>query len=323
MYQLAGKEFGDLVTREFTAGPVTAEASGSLKDVFSCKSQNTRTKDFDILNFTASFQEETRVNHFQDTTHVSMHFQQSGRSGASISGLAKGQPIKGGQFNVLNCIDPVSSFVFPKQTHYAYTCIGLEPAFFNVVLDECGTAYQNLLAKSRKREAFTLFSSGAAISHFQLSALQLLQNPPLADNLKTSYTRSKVKELILLSLHAYSTTGDRPKETIPAAEIEKLRAVREYLTQHFLTALTLEGISRTFLLNEFKLKKGFKSLFGSTVFGYIHELRMQHAHALMHAGGLSVGEIAGITGYHSDSSFIRAFKTFHGSAPAKLFHLIT
>jgi AraC family transcriptional activator of pyochelin receptor len=75
MYQLAGNEFSDLVTRVFTTGPVKAEASGLLENVFSCKSENMRTRDFDILNFTASFHEETRVNHFQDTTHVSMHFQ--------------------------------------------------------------------------------------------------------------------------------------------------------------------------------------------------------------------------------------------------------
>ena len=319
MYQLGGKEFGDIVTRAFTAGRVTTEASGSLKNVFSCRSQNVRTGDFDILNFTASFQEETRVSHFQDTTHVSMHFQVSGRSDASISGLATGQAMQGGQFNILNCIDPVSSFVFPKQTHYAYTCIGLEPMFFNNVLEECGPGYHQLLTKSQKREAFTLFSSGAVISHAQFSALQLLQNPPLADNLKTAYTRSKVKELILLSLSAYSTTADRQKGTILAVDIEKLHAVKEYLSEKYLDNLTLDGISRKFLLNEFKLKKGFKALFGSTVFGCIHELRMQHAHNLLLGGDLSVSEVAAITGYNSDSSFIRAFRAFYGNSPGKMF----
>lgn len=320
MYQLTGDEFSNLIKRAFTAGPVMVQASGSLKDVFICKSDNTRTCDFDILNFTASFQEETRVYHFKDTTHVSMHFQMSGRSGAYISGLVKGQPMRGGQFNVLNCVDPISSFIFPKQTNYAYTCIGLKPAFFNTVLEECGNAYYNLLIKSQKREPFTLFSSGAVTSYLQLSALQLLQNPPLADNLKISYTRSKVKELILLSLHAYCITSasDHKKYTIPTAEIEKLYAVREYLTQHYLNALTLEGITRTFLFNEFKLKKGFKVLFGSTVFGYIHELRMQHAHTLMQGGGLTVGEVAATTGYRSDSSFIRAFRLFHGHTPGAI-----
>jgi AraC family transcriptional activator of pyochelin receptor len=226
--------------------------------------------------------------------------------------------MRGGEFNILNCVDPISSFVFPKQTNYAYTCIGLEPAYFNSVLEESETVYDTLLTKSRNREVFALFSSGAATSYYQLSALQLLQNPPLADSLKFSYIRSKVKELILLSLHAYSITSYRKKESIPTAEIEKLYAVREHIVHHYLTELTLESISRTFLLNEFKLKKGFKILFGSTVFGYIHELRMQHAHTLMQGGGLTVGEVAATTGYRSDSSFIRAFRLFHGHTPGAI-----
>jgi AraC family transcriptional activator of pyochelin receptor len=319
MYQLTGNNFGDLITRKFTTGPVTTETSGLLKNVFSCKSRSIRTNDFDILHFTASFKEEIRVNGFHDTTHVSMHFQQGGRSSASITGLSEGQQLRGGQFNVLNCIDPVSSFDFPKQSHYAYTCIGLDTDFFNIVLQECGTFYQNLLTKSMRREPFTLFSRGAIVNHLQISSLQLVQNPPVADNLKITYIRSKVKELILLSLDTFCTAGDNKKDILSEGDIEKLCAVKEYLAQQYLSKLTLEGISRAFLLNEFKLKKGFKALFGSTVFGYIHELRMRHAHDLMHAGGLSVGEIAGITGYSSDSSFIRAFRCFYGHSPSKTF----
>lgn len=318
MYILSGSEFNNLVKREFTKSLMMTESSGSLPDVFSCQSQSLRTPDFDLLSFHGKFQEDTKVVDFQDTTHVSMHFQLAGRSGASISGLPKDQPMQQGQFNVLNCIDPESSFLFPKQRHYAYVCVGLKVSFFNEVLKECGPAYDALLLQSQQMKSFSLFDSATTISSTQLSALKLLQSPPLADNLKESYTRSKVKELVFLALNTYDTDKQHTA-FISSLDVEKLKAVKDYLSSNYLSPLTLESISRQFLLNEFKLKKGFKQLFGLTVFSYIHELRMQHAQTLLIAGGLSIGEIAAVVGYTSDSSFIRAFKRYYGYAPGKMF----
>jgi AraC family transcriptional activator of pyochelin receptor len=244
-----------------------------------------------------------------------MHFQLAGSSEASISGLQKDQPMQQGQFNVLNCIDPISSFIFPRQQHYAYLCIGLETSFFDDVLEECGAAYHELLSKSQQRKGFTMFDSASTINSTQMSVLRLLQTPPVADNLKESYRKSKVKELVCLSLNTYSTKSYESIDALNNQDVEKLNSVKDYLSNNYLSALTLQGISRMVLLNEFKLKKGFKQLFGLTVFGYIHELRMLHAHTLVMSRGLRIGEIAAIIGYTSDSSFIRAFRKYHGYSP--------
>ncbi|MGO4877996.1 helix-turn-helix transcriptional regulator [Pedobacter psychrotolerans] len=317
MYQLSGNEFKNLVKREFTKDIMTTDSSVTLPDVFSCQTKSLRTTDFDLLNFYGTFNEDTRVNHFQDNTHVSLHFQLAGSSGAFISGMPKDQSMRQGQFNVLNCINPTSSFIFPKQQQYEYMCIGLKTSFFNEVLHECGTPYQELIARSEDMKSFAVFDSPMHTNAFQLSALRLLQNPPIADNLKENYLKSKVKELILLCMNAYSTNSNQPVKSLNNVDIDKLKAVKNYLSINYLSALTLEGISREFLLNEFKLKKGFKQIFGLTVFSYIHELRMQHADSLIRDAKLNIGEIAAILGYTSDSSFIRAFKLFYGQSPGK------
>lgn len=314
MYQLAGNEFSDLFNREFTKDPVNTTSSGSVNNVFSCHSKNSRSADFDLLKFTGTFKEDIRINDFQDTSHVSMHFQLAGRSNASISGLDNYQPMQCGQFNILNCVTPLSSFTFPKQNKYEYLCLGLRPSFFNEVLDECGSAYAGLLDQSLKGNPFTLFNSAVVIHQHQFDILQLIQNPPVADTLKTSYTRSKFKELIFLSLGTTSTQKDK----ISNADVEKLYQVKKFLTEQYLSDQSMDTISRNFMLNEFKLKKGFKELFGSTVFGYIHKLRMIHAYELLAGGGLRTGEIASMVGYTSDSSFIRAFKSFYGYSPQKM-----
>ena len=317
MYTLSGNVFKDLVKREFTPSLMKAESSVSLPNVFDCQSRSLSTPDFDLLSFQGKFQEDTSVVNFQDTTHVSMHFQLAGRSGASISGLPKDQPMKQGQFNVLTCIDPESSFTFPKQQGYAYVCVGLKLSFFNDVLKDCGPEYKALLLQSQEMNSFSLFESATSINATQLAALNLLERPPVADNLKEHYARSKVKELIFLALNTYGADKQHSNH-ISSLDVEKLNAVKDYLSINYLAPLTLESISRQFLLNEFKLKKGFKHLFGLTVFGYIHELRMHHAQSLLLAGGLTISDTAAIIGYTSDSSFIRAFKRYYGYSPGKM-----
>jgi len=68
-------------------------------------------------------------------------------------------------------------------------------------------------------------------------------------------------------------------------------------------------------LNEYKLKKGFKELFGTTVFGYIHQIRMDLAKRLLLGTSKTAKEIAYETGYGSPQHFSKAFKEQFGIPP--------
>ncbi len=314
MFQLDGKEFASLIKREFTTELMTTETSIAVKDVFECRTKSLRDEDFDILNFSSSFQDDFRINNLQDTTHVSLHYQLAGKSDAYISGFGKILPMDKGRFNLLNCVDPVSTFVFPKQQVYEYLCVGLKPSFFRSVLQDCGPAYESMLEQSQRGQAFSLHHPNSTTDHLQRDTLNLLKHPPVADNLKTLYIRSKVKELILLTIGG---RGAEDKKAVTNIDTDKLNAVKVYLTANYLAVFTLESVSKTFGLNEFKLKSGFRKLFGYTVFGYIHQLRMEHAYTLLCSGGFSIGEVASIIGYTSDSAFIRAYKLQFGYTPGK------
>lgn len=318
MFTLKGNEFSSLINRQFVQNFSVSEASGALDGKFSCSRKNVREENFDILFLSSDFHEDLKVSQLHDTTHVSLHFQMKGTSDADISGLKPGMRMGSGQFNLINCVDPISTFLFPKQQNYEYICVGLKPDFFNTVLEECGPAYEKVLLESRKGNAFSLFKTSQSINHLQLNALRLIQNPNLADSLKIPFLKSKVKELILLTLNDYPDGMSPIPHFIKTADQEKLHAVRAYLSQHYLLPHSLDSLSRDFLLNEFKLKNGFKKLFGTTVFKYIQLLRLEHAHLQLAAGGFTVSEIASLIGYESDAAFIRAFKAHYHCSPGKI-----
>jgi AraC family transcriptional activator of pyochelin receptor len=316
MFHLHGIEFSNLVRREFTETAAMARNSGKQDGLFECYITNRRSAHFDILHLRSGFETDLQVNDFQDNSHVSLHFQLSGYSEASISGLRSGLAMKGGRFNLFNCVDPVSTFLFPRQEGYEYLCVGLKPDFFNQILQQCGKDYDGLLSKSIGRKPFSLFEVSRATDHWQWNTLQLLQNPPVADSLKSAYIKAKVEELTLLSLGVFGK--DNVAGKLGRHEESRLYQLKEYLDLYYLTAFSLEELGKRFLLNEFKLKGGFRKLFGTTVFGYVQQKRMEYARQLLEAGGTSVQEVATITGYESDASFIRAFKAFYGVSPGKL-----
>jgi AraC-like DNA-binding protein len=80
----------------------------------------------------------------------------------------------------------------------------------------------------------------------------------------------------------------------------------------------LRSLARQFGINEFKLKKGFRELFGATVFGYIHTLKMHHARTMMEEAGASVSQAASRTGYKNANHFSAAFKKQFGMSPSAL-----
>lgn len=110
-----------------------------------------------------------------------------------------------------------------------------------------------------------------------------------------------------------------PGRIIPPADVTRLQSVKDFLRENFLDQhLSLGLLCRRFGLNEFKLKRGFKQLFGNTVFGYVQEMRMKTARRLIIEEKRNVNEVADFLGYSSPNHFSAAFKRLYGFPPAKL-----
>ncbi|HEX2532359.1 MAG TPA: AraC family transcriptional regulator, partial [Chitinophagaceae bacterium] len=131
------------------------------------------------------------------------------------------------------------------------------------------------------------------------------------------FIEAKLLELFALQMEQLNE-GRGGREEWSSADRERLKAVHHYIGQTFLEPLTLAGICSRFGLNEFKLKKGYKHFFGTTVFGHIHQLRMQTAQRLLTSGAMNVSEVSLHIGYLNISSFSAAFKKQFGYLPGTL-----
>ena len=152
--------------------------------------------------------------------------------------------------------------------------------------------------------------------------LEALLNHTYTDSLENIYINAQTQMLLLYSMECM--LGDKEVEQFQCkflaneADREKIVKAREVLLQHIGEPLTIKELSRKVAINECYLKKGFKELFGTTVFDFYQSQRMEHARYLLYEKGLSVTEVSVMLGYSSISHFSTAFKKHTGLKPCEL-----
>ncbi len=154
--------------------------------------------------------------------------------------------------------------------------------------------------------------------------LEALLNHSYTDSLENIYINAQTQMLLLYSMECM--VGDKEdsfscKFLANEADREKILKAREILLQHISEPLTIKALSRKVAINECYLKKGFKEMFGTTIFDFFQSQRMEHAKYLLYEKGLSVTDVSLLLGYSSISHFSTAFKKQTGLKPCELlFH---
>jgi AraC family transcriptional regulator len=152
--------------------------------------------------------------------------------------------------------------------------------------------------------------------------LESLLNHEYTDSLENIYINAQVQMLLLYSMDCM--IGEKQIDVINCkflaneADREKIVKARELLIQHIGEPITIRELSRKVAINECYLKKGFKEMFGTTIFDFYQNQRMEHARYLLYEKGLSVTDVSLLLGYSSISHFSTAFKKHTGLKPCEL-----
>jgi AraC-like DNA-binding protein len=131
------------------------------------------------------------------------------------------------------------------------------------------------------------------------------------------YLESKSMELILRLL--WETAESRePKISdrfIPDHDKACIFRARDILIKAVDTPPSLKALAQKAGINDTKLKRGFRQMFGTTVFGYLRKYRMEQAEKILSQGTMNVDETAYTLGFHDTAHFIRQFRQHYGTTP--------
>ena len=156
------------------------------------------------------------------------------------------------------------------------------------------------------------------ISPSMAIVLNQIINYNLNTNLRELYCKAKVYEL--LSLY-FNRGEDVNVEQCPfladESNVKKIKAAKDIVIQRISEPPTLVELSSEIDLSLKKLKEGFKQIYGTTVYGFLFDYKMELARKLLESGAHNVNEVGLKVGYSTASHFIAAFKKHYGTTPKK------
>ncbi|SFW57672.1 AraC-type DNA-binding protein [Sinomicrobium oceani] len=254
-----------------------------------------------------------------DTPVIEMHFAISGSSSAGSSGNpASWATFNRGEHNLFYMPYFDGYFYHPRQKEPSEMLeIHLSEKFLKRVTEGHSQLTDRFLAAVENKRASFLHGKNRKITPEMQMVLHQIIHCDKKGTLKRFYIEAKVLELLMLQLEDYHSGIAHP-EILLRSDVEKLHHVKTMLETNFEDHYSLPTLARYSGMNEFKLKKGFKSLFGTTVFGYLRDIRLREAYRQLLDGQSTIQEIAEYCGYSTPQYFTTAFRRKYGISPGRL-----
>jgi AraC-like DNA-binding protein len=145
-------------------------------------------------------------------------------------------------------------------------------------------------------------------------AVESVRRCPLAGACRTLVLSARCHDMLVEFISASGAREARPTTLMSDTET-RVRAAAAALARHLDETPSLETLAREVGLSETTLKRGFHQIFGTTVFGHLRTLRMEHARTLLQSGQATVIEAAMLVGYSNPSNFASAFRRQFGLNP--------
>jgi AraC-like DNA-binding protein len=144
-------------------------------------------------------------------------------------------------------------------------------------------------------------------------ALQLiLQNPKAQPRI----LEWNGQQILVIVLETVASPAIPPPIFLSDRDIEGLHAVKQFIADSFPKWPSHSLLCRKGVINEFKLKAGFKHLFKMTTYEYHIQLKFQEAIKLLLENTETISAIAYKVGYEHPASFSQEFKKQLGYTPS-------
>ncbi|CCK81447.1 MULTISPECIES: helix-turn-helix domain-containing protein [Desulfobacula] len=221
--------------------------------------------------------------------------------------------------NMVSCLPNIEGKMNldPDQS-LACVCLKIDPdllfSYLEENLDQASQKVRDLF-DSKKKTYFTCPMSRDMIT----TALQIVHPPAYTGSASTLFYESRALELLAMQLKLLGGQHLISKPFhMTGSDLESIHSARHILLEDIQNPPTIATLSRICGINEFKLKKGFKQTFNTTIFAYLKKHRMETAWHMLKEQNISVTEAASMVGYTNISHFSAAFRKQFNINPGTL-----
>ena len=135
------------------------------------------------------------------------------------------------------------------------------------------------------------------------------------DNIRLEYLRVKILELLVTLKTVDPTVLGVERPYFYKTQVEKVKAIMSFMTNEPERHFTMEELSEKFDISTSALKQCFKGVYGTAIYTYMRNYRMDLAASLLTQTDEPITVIAGKVGYTNTSKFSEAFKKVKGKTP--------
>lgn len=226
---------------------------------------------------------------------------------------------------------------FPYEDHKPYIQLTFLPDYNNVASTQAEIVQINFFPAffeqwnelqlshyepfSSDRSVEQQFSYNANIRHY-LSTIVSFKNSE-RKFLDLLQLQSVVLSLLKIAIESFVNPDEAT--ILPACgflnnstEREKIFLAQKTILDNISEPLTIKELARICAINECYLKKGFKAIFGKTIYEYREQTRIEMAKDLILNNQYNINEVADRLGYASHSYFSTVFKRITGIKPCDL-----
>jgi len=251
-----------------------------------------------------------------DFETVEMHFTLKGKSAAATDKFENTVRFASNQHNILYA-NKICGDMEWEGEHFQLCEVNLEPNFFKKFIPDDESLFDTFRNAIDKGRSGVLGRNNNPITHQMHQIVHEITNCERQGIFKRMFLEAKIIELLLLQLEQFSD-GSVSNLSIKKTDVDKMYAVREFILQNLDANSSLIDLAHRVGTNEFILKKGFKEIFGTSVFAFWNDTKMDQAKRLLTEQGMNVGEVSQFIGYKNQRHFSAAFKRKYGILPSHL-----
>ncbi|MEH2182613.1 helix-turn-helix transcriptional regulator [Nostoc sp.] len=136
---------------------------------------------------------------------------------------------------------------------------------------------------------------------------------------KQIYLQGKIQELMALQLAPILAEQDglQSSPRLKPQTITCIHYAKDILLSRLENPPSILELAQLVGVSDRTLRYGFRELFGTTVFGYLTNKRMERAEQLLRSSHLSIAEVANLMGYSQPGNFAAVFKRKFGITPGE------
>lgn len=171
---------------------------------------------------------------------------------------------------------------------------------------------QNNLISTMTQEKFYVEREISPSIKLVLNQIEQMKLSPQFQNL---FLIGKMYELFTLYFSEIESKSEHCPFLNDENEGKRIKEIKDYLLADFKNPPTIKQLCEKFSISEYHLKEGFKELYGTTVYGYLLDKKLEYALHKLEENQLMVKDISFEIGYENPSHFISAFKKKYGLTP--------